>query len=113
VSQQPKMPEPEWTRTLAPQHVHLHRHLMDRILTSPSHRRSYNLPICPPSIVASRIVVMTLNCSTRLFLSRASTLTCRISRLLGYLRYCSPVIPWAFWGRCQTRMSPSGLLSTV
>ena len=36
-----------------------------------------------PSIEASRIVVITLNCSARLPLPRASTLTCRMIRLSG------------------------------
>ena len=57
--------------------------LIERMSTSPSHLRSYRSPICPPSIDASRIVVTTLNRSARLSLSRASTVTWRISRLFG------------------------------
>src|SRR5215468_1341947 len=40
--------------------------LIERISTSPSHLRSYNSPICLPPTDGSRIVVTTLNCSTRL-----------------------------------------------
>ena len=47
--------------------------LIERISTSPSHLRSYNSPICLPPTDGSRIVVTTLNSSTRLSLPRAST----------------------------------------
>ena len=57
--------------------------LIERISTSPSHLRSYRSPICPPSTDASRIVVTTLNRSARLSLSRASTVTWRMSRTFG------------------------------
>jgi len=50
---------------------------------SPLHRRSYKSPICSPSIDTSRIVVTTLNCFARLFLSRASTVTRYVTFKVG------------------------------
>src|SRR5271165_2947408 len=58
-------------------------HLIERLATSPPQRCSYKAPICWPSIDGVRIVVTTLNCWTRLFLSRASTVTCGIKSCLG------------------------------